>query len=135
MKLPSPKDLLERVLQELPIGLAQLSHQKVCLLVALFGIVFANVLIFMQLGFKNLLFDGSTLVHKRLEADTVLVSNRNKFLGDNQTFSRRYLYQAAAVMESLQQSHCIILLHSGLTLGISKSQKLSSLHSTQRSPY
>lgn len=97
MKIAPPKALLERLSQEPPLGLAQLSHQKFRLLVALSGIAFANILIFMQLGFKNLLLEGATLVHRHLDADIVLVSNRNKALGDNQTFSRRYLYQAAAV--------------------------------------
>jgi putative ABC transport system permease protein len=91
------KALLHRWRHEPPLGWAQLSHQKVRLLVALSGIAFADILIFMQLGFKNLLYDGSTLVHRNLQGDLVLISNRADFLGDGQTFSRRYLYQAAAV--------------------------------------
>ncbi|MGJ3246329.1 MAG: hypothetical protein ACFE0I_09670 [Elainellaceae cyanobacterium] len=97
MKRFSLKALLRRWRHEPPLGWAQLSHQKVRLLVALSGIAFADILIFMQLGFKNLLYDGSTLVHRNLQGDLVLISNRADFLGDGQTFSRRYLYQAAAV--------------------------------------
>ncbi len=82
---------------EPPLGWAQLSHQKVRLLVALSGIAFADILMFMQLGFKNLLYDGATLVHRNLQGDIVLISNRTDLLGDGQTFSKRYLYQAAAV--------------------------------------
>lgn len=91
------KTLLRRWFHEPPLGWAQLSHQKVRLLVALSGIAFADILIFMQLGFKNLLYDGATLVHRNLQGDLILISNRTDFLGDGQTFSRRYLYQAAAV--------------------------------------
>jgi putative ABC transport system permease protein len=97
MKQFSLKSLLHRWSHEPPLGWAQLSHQKVRLLVALSGIAFADILIFMQLGFKNLLFDGATLVHRNLQGDIVLISNRADFLGNGQTFSRRYLYQAAAV--------------------------------------
>ncbi|MDJ0707813.1 MAG: ABC transporter permease DevC [Leptolyngbyaceae cyanobacterium MO_188.B28] len=93
----SLKPLFKRFFQEPPLGWAQLSHQKVRLLVALSGIAFADILIFMQLGFKNLLYDGATLVHRNLQGDLVLISNRTNLLGDGQTFSRRYLYQAAAV--------------------------------------
>lgn len=93
----SVKPLFKRFFQEPPLGWAQLSHQKVRLLVALSGIAFADILIFMQLGFKNLLYEGATLVHRNLQGDIVLISNRTDRLGDSQTFSRRYLYQAAAV--------------------------------------
>jgi len=88
---------LRRWVHEPPLGWAQLSHQKVRLLVALSGIAFADILIFMQLGFKNLLYDGATLIHRNLEGDLVIISNRADFLGNGQTFSRRYLYQADAV--------------------------------------
>lgn len=89
--------LFRRWAHEPPLGWAQLSHQKIRLLVALSGIAFADILIFMQLGFKNLLYDGATLIHRNLEGDLVIISNRADFLGNGQTFSRRYLYQADAV--------------------------------------
>jgi putative ABC transport system permease protein len=37
-----------------PLAWAQLSHQKIRLSVAIGGIAFANILIFMQLGFLTL---------------------------------------------------------------------------------
>jgi putative ABC transport system permease protein len=93
MKLP----LANKLWQEIPIGWAQLSHQKVRLLVALAGIAFADILIFMQLGFHTSIFGGVTRIHEHLRGDLFLVSTRAKFLADGQTFSRRHLYQAAAV--------------------------------------
>lgn len=96
MKIPSLKKLLSELHQEIPLSIAQLSHQKVRLLVALSGISFANILIFMQLGFSAILFDGVTRVHENLRGDIFLVSTRSKFLGDK-SFSKRHLYQAAAV--------------------------------------
>lgn len=96
MKIPLLKTLLGDSFQEIPLAVAQLSHQKVRLLVALSGIGFANILIFMQLGFSALLFDGVTRIHEHLKGDLFLVSKRTKYLGDK-PFSKRQLYQAAAV--------------------------------------
>jgi putative ABC transport system permease protein len=96
MKIPLLKTILGNHFQEIPLAVAQLSHQKVRLLVALSGIGFANILIFMQLGFSALLFDGVTRIHEHLKGDLFLVSKRTKYLGD-QPFSKRQLYQAASV--------------------------------------
>ncbi|MEO1401859.1 MAG: ABC transporter permease DevC [Cyanobacteria bacterium J06635_1] len=97
MKRFFPKALFKRFCQEPPLGWAQLSHQKVRLLVALTGVAFADILIFTMLGFQDMLFEGSTFVHKNLRADLVLLSQRTEALYFGQTFSRRHLYQADAV--------------------------------------
>ncbi len=60
----SLKTLLKKLNKEPPLGWAQLSHQKVRLLVAVAGIAFADILIFMQLGFYNSIFGGVTRIHK-----------------------------------------------------------------------
>ncbi|WP_019505459.1 ABC transporter permease DevC [Pleurocapsa sp. PCC 7319] len=91
------KTLLKRFTKEPPLGWAQLSHQKVRMIVALSGIAFADILIFMQLGFHTSLFGGITRIHEHLNGDLLLVSARAKTLIDGQNFSHRHLYQAAAV--------------------------------------
>ena len=91
------KTLLKRFTKEPPLGWAQLSHQKVRLLVAIAGIAFADILIFMQLGFHTSIFGGVTRINENLTGDLYLVSSRSKFMDDGQTFDRRHLYQAAAV--------------------------------------
>ena len=106
------KTLLKRFTKEPPLGWAQLSHQKVRLLVALSGIAFADILIFMQLGFYNSLFGGVTRIHEHLNGDLYLVSSRAKFLDDGQTFSRRHLYQAAAV-EGVDSASPFYYSHAG----------------------
>ncbi len=93
----SLKTLIKKFTKEPPLGWAQLSHQKVRLLVALAGIAFADILIFMQLGFYNSIFGGVTRIHEHLNGDLFLVSARAKTLIDGQNFSHRHLYQAAAV--------------------------------------
>jgi putative ABC transport system permease protein len=97
MKLPSVKSLLGNLSQEPPLGWAQLSHQKIRLLVAMTGIAFADILIFMNLGFTAILFEGSALLHRSIKGDLILVSSRTQTLLEGQSFSRRHLYQAAAV--------------------------------------
>ncbi len=97
MKLPAPKTFLSRFFAEPPLGWAQLWHKKIRLLVALTGIAFADIMIFTMLGFKMSMFGGATNLHKQLQGDLFLVSNRAEYLADGQTFSRRHLYQAAAV--------------------------------------
>ena len=106
------KTLLNKFTQEPPLGWAQLSHQKVRLLVALSGIAFADILIFMQLGFYNSLFGGVTRIHEHLNGNLFLVSSRAKFLDDGQNFSRRHLYQAAAV-EGVDSASPFYYSHAG----------------------
>jgi putative ABC transport system permease protein len=61
------------------------------------GIAFADILIFMQLGFYNSIFGGVTRIHEHLNGDLYIVSSRSKFMDDGQTFDRHHLYQADAV--------------------------------------
>ena len=93
----SLKTLFKKLTKEPPLGWAQLSHQKVRMIVAVSGIAFADILIFMQLGFYTSLFGGITRIHEHLNGDLFLVSARAKTLIDGQSFSHRHLYQAAAV--------------------------------------
>ncbi|WP_035990585.1 ABC transporter permease DevC [Leptolyngbya sp. KIOST-1] len=88
-KLPFPR-------QEKPLAWSQLSHQRVRLLVALSGISFANILIFMQLGFRSAMFSGTTNVPASLDGDVFLINEKSQFLG-NETFDKPQLYRAAAV--------------------------------------
>lgn len=82
--------------QDTPLAWSQLSHQKVRLLVAMMGISFANILIFMQLGFRAVMFNGVTRVTENIEGDLFLVEKTSKFLG-NTAFPRRQLYRVAGL--------------------------------------
>ena len=88
--------LLGLVFEEIPLAWSQLSHQKVRLGVAMSGISFANILIFMQLGFRATMFDGITNVADNLTGEVFLVNDQAKFIG-NQSFSKEQLYRAASV--------------------------------------
>ena len=80
-----------------PLGLLQLKHDKARLITALSGIAFADILIFMQLGFLNALFDSSVLLHGSLRAELVMMNPQALNLSEMSTFPRRRLYQAMDV--------------------------------------
>lgn len=82
--------------QQRPLAWAQLSHQKVRLAVAMGGIAFANVLIFMQLGFRALFTKGATVLPESIAGDLFLINPSSEFIGSN-NFDRIRLYQAAAI--------------------------------------
>ena len=79
-----------------PLAWSQLSYQKTRLLVAMGGIAFANILIFMQLGFRQLFTSGATLLPESLQGDLFLLHPDTRFLGSIE-FDRLRLYQAAGI--------------------------------------
>ena len=91
MKLPS---LLDSILDRTPLGLKQLKHDRLRLLTAIAGITFADVLIFMQLGFSDALYKTNTQFPRQIQADLIVLSTEAKNFGRLRTFSRRRLYQA-----------------------------------------
>lgn len=95
---------IQQVQRRTPLGWLQLSKEKGRLLVALSGIAFADVLMFMQLGFQSALYDSNTKLSRTLNADIVLVSPQARNTQNLGTFSRRRLYQAKDIpgVESAQ---------------------------------
>jgi putative ABC transport system permease protein len=83
--------------QRTPLGLLQLKHDRMRLLTAIAGITFADVLIFMQLGFADALYRTNTQYPRTLQADLVVISTQAKNFGQLRTFTRRRLYQAQDV--------------------------------------
>uniref|UniRef100_A0A832GZ88 FtsX-like permease family protein n=1 Tax=Oscillatoriales cyanobacterium SpSt-402 TaxID=2282168 RepID=A0A832GZ88_9CYAN len=86
--------LIQQIQRRTPLGWLQLSKERSRLLVALSGIAFADVLMFMQLGFQSALYDSNTKLSRALDADIVLVSPQARNTQNLGTFSRRRLYQA-----------------------------------------
>ncbi|MBA2747597.1 MAG: FtsX-like permease family protein [Tatlockia sp.] len=86
--------MMQQLQRRTPLGWLQLSHEKGRLLVALSGIAFADILMFMQLGFQNALYDSNTRLNRSLQTDIVLVSPQARNMQNLSTFSRRRLYQA-----------------------------------------
>ncbi|MGB3513223.1 MAG: ABC transporter permease DevC [Microcoleaceae cyanobacterium] len=82
--------------RKIPLAWLQLTKEKVRLLVAMAGIGFADILMFMQLGFRDALFASAVRFHQKLEGDIFLISSQSTALRAMKSFSRRRLYQALA---------------------------------------
>ena len=82
--------------RRIPLSWMLLTRQPVRLLVALAGISFAGILMFMQLGFRDGLFDASVTVHRLFDADLVLISPRSASSVRMAGFPRRRLIQTLA---------------------------------------
>lgn len=88
---------LQQLRRRTSLGWLQLSHDKGRMLVAVAGIAFADVLMFMQLGFQNALYTSNTRLHQSLETDLVLIHPQARNLINLSSFPRRRLYQAMNV--------------------------------------
>jgi len=64
-------------------------EKKTRLAVALAGIAFADILMFMQLGFREALFDGNVLCS---EGDIVLINPQSEALLRWKPSQRRYMF-------------------------------------------
>ncbi len=74
----------------------QLIHEKRRVVAALAGISFAVLLVLMQLGFQDALYNSATLIHAHLKCDLVLISTQYDYVLSPGTFSQRRLYQTLA---------------------------------------
>ncbi len=86
--------ILQTLKRRTPLGWRQLIHDKPRLLTAIAGIAFADILIFLQLGFEGALYYSNTKLPRQLNADLVMFSAEATNLRNPYTFSRRRLYQA-----------------------------------------
>jgi putative ABC transport system permease protein len=75
----------------------QLRKERARLLVAIAGISFADVLMFLQMGFRGALFSSAVEFHNSLNGEIVMLSGRSRSLIALDRFTERRLYQAAGV--------------------------------------
>jgi putative ABC transport system permease protein len=80
--------------KRIPVAWKQLTKQRTKTLIAIAGIAFADVLMFMQLGIWEALFNSAVELHSSLNGEIVLVSGRYKSLISLDPFSERRLRQA-----------------------------------------
>lgn len=78
----------------IPLAWLQLKRETVRLLVALAGIGFAVILMFLQLGFQDALFESAVTLHENLEGDIFLISPQSTSLVSMKSFPDRRLYQS-----------------------------------------
>jgi putative ABC transport system permease protein len=80
--------------QKIPLSWLQLTREKIRLAVALSGIAFADILMFMQLGFRDALYYSNVRMHSSLKGDIVLLNNQSNAVLAMKPFSQRRLYKA-----------------------------------------
>jgi len=80
-----------------PIAWLSLVHRKSRLIASLGGVAFASLLMFLELGFRNGLFDSQTYVARMMNADLVIVNSQKEAVVPKLPFSRRRLLQAKGV--------------------------------------
>jgi putative ABC transport system permease protein len=82
-----------------PLAWLQLVSEKRRLAAAVAGIAFAAIMMMMQLGFRDALFDSTTILHSRLHGELAMVSTQYESLISTKSFTQRRLYQTLALPE------------------------------------
>lgn len=85
--------MLPKLFRRTPIALRQIMKEKTRLVVAIAGIAFADILMFVQMGFQGALYDAAIKPHLNLQADLVLINPKFQTLFSVKDFSRDRLYQ------------------------------------------
>ncbi|MBD1918061.1 MULTISPECIES: ABC transporter permease DevC [Cyanophyceae] len=94
MKFPS--------LPRIPLAWYNLRHDRPRLLVAVAGVTFAVLLMFMNLGFLGALVSTTTNFYDQFNGDIFLISPQSLEISSTKAFPRERLYQAAGI-EGVQQ--------------------------------
>lgn len=89
-RFPGIMQLVSRI----PLAWKNLTHQGKRMALAVGGIGFAVLLMFMQLGFQNALFDSTVQLPRQFNADLVLVSKAKFTVTVTERFPLRRLQQA-----------------------------------------
>lgn len=89
--------MFRKLFRKTPLSWLQMSHQRTRLLVATAGIAFADLLMFVQLGVRDALFDSQVRPYATLQGDLFLVNRLSDNLQSIKSFSRDNLYQAAGI--------------------------------------
>jgi putative ABC transport system permease protein len=88
---------LTNLLGRLPIGWLQLVHNKARLAAAIAGVAFANILIFMQLGFQGALIESIRLPYSAMNADIIISGSDVNTMADGSPLPRQRMFEALSV--------------------------------------
>jgi putative ABC transport system permease protein len=80
--------------RDLPVAWLQLSHGRTKLLAAVVGIIFADLLMWMQLGFLAAAIDSATSIYGRLRGELVVLNPQSHQINSAEPFPRRLLTRA-----------------------------------------
>ena len=88
--------MFDNMFKKTPLAWRQLMKEKTRLAVAIAGISFADLLMFVQLGLLDALYDSATNPQRKLQADLVIVNSQVETLIDMSSFPRTRLSQTPA---------------------------------------
>ena len=110
-----------------PLAWRNIVHNKVTMLISIAAVAFAVVIMFMELGFLNGLYDSQTGVLEFFDADLVMVSGALHIFNAHETFPRSRLQQAAG-FEGVRGAYPVYVEDSSLPIPQSgdRDQKYSS---------
>lgn len=86
-----------KLFNKTPLAWLQITREKTRLLVALAGIAFADILMFMQLGFKDALYQSAVRPHQMLAGDLFVINKQFETLIAVKSFNRDRLYQLSGI--------------------------------------
>jgi putative ABC transport system permease protein len=94
----------------LPVRLAwrQLRHEPRKLLAGVAGVVFAVVLMFMQFGYRDAMFDSAAAVQRQLSGDLFIAHRQSQTLWRMAPFSRRRVLQTLAVPDVAEATYLYV---------------------------
>ncbi|NJL78632.1 MAG: ABC transporter [Richelia sp. RM2_1_2] len=84
------------MIMTIPVAWLQLTQQRVRFLATLAGVSFVVILIFMQFGFQDALYNSATQLHQNLKGDLFIISSQYNALTSQQSFPRSRLFQTLA---------------------------------------
>jgi len=82
-----------------PLAWLQLTREKQRFSVAVAGIAFAVILMLVQLGLRDALYESATKLFDHLQGDLIITSSQYEYLFSTDNFSQRRLYSALALDE------------------------------------
>jgi putative ABC transport system permease protein len=85
------------MIREAPMAWLILRHDRRRLLLSAAGIGFAVLLVFVEIGVRNAMFDSQVLLIEKLDADLIIANDRKFSLVFHEPFARRRLEQVRAV--------------------------------------
>jgi len=86
-----------KIFHKTPLAWLQISRERTRLWVAIAGIAFADLLMFVQLGVRDALFDSQSLTYTKLQGDLFVVSTLSDNFASLKSFSRDNLYRSGGI--------------------------------------
>jgi putative ABC transport system permease protein len=80
-----------------PVAWRNIVHDKVKMILSIAAVAFAVIIMFMELGFLNGLYDSQTSVLEFFDAELMMVSRALQIFNAHETFDRARLVQTAAL--------------------------------------